>query len=83
MTHIFDYSEEHPINRPEGKIGNCRGFPVGHTCLCGERIWKDAPIVAHPEWVDGPAKKFGLDPFIRKQEMYYKLNQMRYERNRI
>ena len=46
--HVFHSSQTHPFNQPEGKIGNCRGFPQGHECLCGKTVWKDPEHTTHP-----------------------------------
>ena len=46
--HVFESSQTHDYNQPEGKLGNCRGFPKGHTCLCGKTVWEDAIHTTHP-----------------------------------
>ena len=55
--HVFHWAEDHPYNKPASIGGNCRGFPYGHTCLCGEKV-KEEPK---------------LDTTIRKGTMIHKI----------
>lgn len=76
MIHVFESAEDHPYNKPSGGIDNdymnCRMFPEGHTCLCGEVKWEnpDAPHrrVTHPPYSAMFKKILGIEDWFLKKK---------------